>query len=383
MMLETADVFRRFGPWYVDKFGSSMPPSHKRAISDIAACRTKAMGGHVYQCDDCGQKLHVYHACRNRSCPACHKRQTENWLSKRELEILPSDYFHITATIPSELRIVFRSNQKDMYSLFFSVASDAILELTGDEKYLNAKVGMLAVLHTWTGELHYHPHIHFLITGGGIDNQGQWVAAKPKYLIPVKALSKLIKGKFAYYMRKKHPELYAQVDEQIWRKDWVCHSIHYGRGNKAVLNYLSRYVHRVAITNSRILGIDNEYVRFSYKDRKAKMFKTSELRGSEFMRRYLQHVLPKGFHKVRYYGIWHSSHKYHVLKLIKLMDVFDDSPQPAIKETVAVEQVQTITKPRCPHCKSEHLTLIEKLPRPRSRSPSISEIFKRLQPHNL
>ena len=381
MMLETADVFRRFGPSYIDKYGSSMPISHKRAISDIAACRTSAMGGHVYQCDDCGQKLYVYHACRNRSCPACHKRQTEDWLSKRELEILPSDYFHITATIPSQLRSVFRSNQKDMYSLFFSVASDAILELIGDEKYLHAKAGMLAVLHTWTGELHYHPHIHFLVTGGGVDDQGQWVPSKPKFLIPVKALSKLIRGKFAYCLRKKHPELYHSIDNQVWQKEWVCHSIHYGKGNKAVLNYLSRYVHRVAITNSRILDIDDEYVTFRYKDRKAKQFKICKVPNEEFIRRYLQHVLPKGLHKVRYYGIWHSSHKHHVLKLIKLMDIFDDCPQPETKE-VAAEQMQPIATPRCPHCKSEHLTLIEKLPRPRARSPSISNILKRLQAHN-
>lgn len=380
MMLETADIFRRFGSSYIDKYGSFMPLSHKRAISDIAACRTKAMGGHVYQCDDCGQKFFVCHACRNRSCPACHKRQTEDWLNKREIEILPSDYFHITATIPSQLRSVFRSNQKDMYSLFFGVASDAILELIGDKKYLHAKAGMLAVLHTWTGELHYHPHIHFLVTGGGVDEQGQWVSSKPKFLIPVKALSKLIRGKFAYYLRKKHPDLYRNIDNQVWMKEWVCHSIHYGQGNKAVLNYLSRYVHRVAITNSRILDIDDEYVTFRYKDRKTKQFKNCRLKGHEFMRRYLQHVLPKGLHKVRYYGIWHSSHTYHVLKLIMLMNIFDEYPKPKIKEAAA-GQVQTITTPRCPHCKSEHLTLIERLPRPRARSPSISDILRRLQQH--
>ena len=204
------------------------------------------------------------------------------------------------------------SNQKDMYSLFFSIASDAILELIGDEKYLHAKAGMLAVLHTWTGELHYHPHIHFLVTGGGIDDQGGWISSKPRFLIPVMALSKLIRGKFAYHLRKKHPEIYYSVDNQVWQKEWVCNSIHYGKGSKAVLNYLSRYVHRVAITNSRILDIDDEYVTFRYKDRKAKQFKICKVPGEEFMCRYLRHILPKGFHKVRYYGIWHSSHKHHV-----------------------------------------------------------------------
>lgn len=381
MMLETADVFGRFGSSYIDKYASSMPLSHRRAISDIAGCRTGAMGGHVYRCDDCGGKLYVYHACRNRSCPACHKRQTEDWLGKRELEILPCDYFHITATVPSELRYVLRSNGKAMYSLFFKVASDAILELTGDKKYLDAKAGMLAVLHTWTGELHYHPHIHFLVTGGGINEQGQWVSAKPKFLIPVKALSKLIRGKFAYYLRKKHPEIYYSVDNQIWQKEWVCNSIHYGKGSKAVLNYLSRYVHRVAITNSRILAVDDEYVTFRYKDRKAKQFKICKVAGEEFMRRYLQHVLPKGLHKVRYYGIWHGSHKHNVLKLIKVMDIFDECPKPETKN-VAAKDLQTIRATRCPHCNGGHLTLIENLPRPRARSPSISDILKRLQTHN-
>ena len=372
MPIELADIMRRFGPLYLQQFSASMPVSHKRALLDIQRCRTKAMGGHVYQCDDCGQRLYVYHGCRNRSCPACHREQTCKWLDQRTTELLPCDYFHVTVTLPQTLRAVFRSNQRALYSLLMRTAGDALIQLADDPKHLGARVGILAVLHTWAGNLTYHPHVHLLVTGGGVDPQGRWVPCKNKYLVPVKALSKLIRGKLAARLKKDYPTLYQQVDAATWTKDWVVHSIHYPQGSKAVLNYLGRYVFRIAVTNNRILGMDPTHVTFKYKDRQANKWKILKLEGCEFIRRYLQHVLPKGFHKVRYYGIWHPSSKHAVKKLISSLAIAEDVPE--TPPTTNPDDDPSTEKPqeqplKCPHCGSEQLQLIETIPRPRARSP--------------
>jgi hypothetical protein len=372
MPIELADIMRRFGPLYLQRFSASMPVSHQRALLDIQRCRTEAMGGHVYQCDDCGQRLYVYHGCRNRHCPACHREQTSKWLDQRTSELLPCDYFHVTVTLPQTLRAVFRSNQRALYSLLMRTANDALIQLADDPKHLGARVGILAVLHTWASNLTYHPHVHLLVTGGGVDPQGQWVPCKNKYLVPVKALSKLIRGKLAGRLKKNYPALYQQVDSATWTKDWVVHSLHYGQGPMAVLNYLGRYVFRIAITNHRILSMDDTHVTFKYKDRQTGKWKTQKLQGCEFIRRYLQHVLPKGFHKVRYYGLWHPSHRHYVKKLIASWAVAEEMPEPPStpepqEATTENTHDQTL---KCPHCGSEQLQLIITLPRPRARSPS-------------
>ena len=248
-----------------------------------------------------------YHACRNRHCPACHRDQIQQWLEQRTAELLPCDYFHVTVTIPGTLRHVFRSNQKRMYSLLMRTASESLIQLADDPRHLGGRVGILTVLHTWASNLAYHPHVHMLVTGGGVDKDGRWVSCKDKYLVPVKALSKLIRGKFAARLRRSHKDLCCHIDPTTWSKDWVVHSLHYGQGESVVLNYLARYVFRIAITNHRIISMDQTHVTFRYKDRKGGRWVTSRIEGSEFIRRYLQHVLPKGFHKVRYYGIWHTS----------------------------------------------------------------------------
>jgi len=374
MAIELADIMRQFGPLYLQRFSASMPVSHQRALLDIQRCRTEAMGGHVYQCDDCGKILYVYHGCRNRNCPACHREQTSKWLDQRTTELLPCDYFHVTVTLPQTLRAVFRSNQRALYSLLMRTASDALIQLAEDPKHLGARVGILAVLHSWAGNLTYHPHVHLLVTGGGVDQQGQWVACKNKYLVPVKALSKLIRGKLAARLKKDYPDLHRQVTADTWIKDWVVHSIHYPQGSKAVLNYLGRYVFRIAITNNRILSLDHTHVTFKYKDRQAGKWKTQKLEGCEFLRRYLQHVLPKGFHKVRYYGLWHPSSKHNVKKLICSLAVAEEMSElpstPSRQESVAEN---THDQPlKCPHCGSEQLQLMQTLPRPRARSPSMA-----------
>ena len=369
MTLELADILRQFGPLYLERFSGSMLPSHKRAIFDIQRCRTEAMGGHLYRCDQCGKQVYVYHACRNRHCPACHRDQIRAWLQQRTAELLPCDYFHVTVTIPETLRRVFRSHQKQMYSLLMKTASESLIQLADDPRHLGGRVGILAVLHTWTSNLTYHPHVHMLVTGGGVNGQGQWVSCKPTYLVPVKALSKLIRGKFAARLKNADPDLYRTVDPATWSTDWVVHSLHYGQGKAVVLQYLARYVFRIAITNHRLISMDQSHVTFRYKDRKGGRWVTSRIEGCEFIRRFLQHVLPKGFHKVRYYGIWHSSNRTHVSTLagaIGLAAILSGRPLMKTEN----DGPAVATKPlKCPHCGSSELVLLEKLPRPRSRSP--------------
>jgi len=371
MAIELADIMRQFGPSYLQLFSGRMPHSHKKAILDIQQCRTEAKGGHLYQCGGCGRKVYVYHACRNRHCPACHRDQIQQWLEQRTAELLPCDYFHVIVTIPHTLHPVFRRNQKRMYSLLMRTASESLMQLADDPRHLGGRVGILAVLHTWTNNLAYHPHVHMLVTGGGVDKDGQWVSCKDKYLVPVKALSRLIRGKFVARLRRSHKDLCCQIDPATWSKDWVVHSLHYGQGESVVLNYLARYVFRIAITNHRIISMDRTHVTFRYKDRKASRWVTSRIEGGEFIRRYLQHVLPKGLHKVRYYGIWHKSNANHVgtlARAIALAAIMSGRPMPQAENNE--DPPITGDRLKCPHCGSEQLILLQQLPRPRARSPS-------------
>jgi DNA-directed RNA polymerase subunit RPC12/RpoP len=370
MALELADIMRRFGPSYLAQFAGRMPGSHKKAILDIQQCRTEANGGHLYQCEHCGKKVYVYHACRNRHCPACHRDQIQRWLEQRTAELLPCEYFHVTVTIPDTLRPVFRSHQKRMYSLLMNTACESVNQLADDPRHIGGRVGILAVLHTWTSHLAYHPHVHMLVTGGGVHKNGQWISCKNKYLVPVQALSKLIRGKFAARLRRSDHGLYRQVDPRTWSKDWVVHSLHYGQGEPVVLRYLSRYVFRIAITNHRMIGMDTTHVTFRYKDRKGRRWQTCRTEGCEFIRRYLQHVLPKGFHKVRYYGIWHTSHAHHVSTLAGPMILAAILSGRPIPRTENGDPVSAGRQLKCPYCGSDRLILLERLPRPRARSPS-------------
>jgi hypothetical protein len=370
MTIELADIMSRFGPSYLEKFSDRMPLSHKKVITDIQQCRTEAKGGHIYQCEHCGKKVYVYHACRNRHCPACHKDQIHKWLEQRSCELLPCDYFHVTVTIPDTLRNIFRSNPKRMYSLLMKTASESLIQLADDPKHLGGRVGILAVLHTWTNNLMYHTHVHMLVTGGGVDSDGHWISCKNKYLVPVKALSKLIRGKFAARLKRSDNDLYRSIDPLTWSKDWVVNSLHYGKGQDVVLKYLARYVFRIAITNNRIMSMDQTHVTIRYKDRKSGRWLISRIEGSEFIRRYLQHVLPKGFHKVRYYGIWHKSNASHVSELANSMILADIMSGRFVPETENNEDPPNADKTlKCPYCGSEQLILLEQLPRPHSRSP--------------
>ena len=372
-MITVADVFRRFAPHYLSAHAGSLLPSHGRAIADILACRTQALGGHRWRCDRCSTEVHSYHSCKNRSCPTCHRDQTERWLAARKAELLPCPYFHVTVTVPAELRAVLRANQRDGYAALMKATAEAIVELARDRRYVGGTVGVLAVLHTWTQQLVYHPHVHCLITGGGVSLDGQsWHPARPDYLVPTKALAKLVAGKLKAALAKRRPDLV--VPAAVWDKPWVVHCTAWGDGAEAVLEYLARYVFRIAITNNRIVGLDDTGVTIRHKERASGRWLRARLSGPEFLRRFLQHVLPKGLHKVRYYGLWHPSRRKQAAGARLMLQL----QQPAIADTKtpATEAADQTADPGvegasdtaatapariCPCCQLGHLRLVGRL----------------------
>ncbi len=265
-MIEVADVFRRFAADYLLAHDTSMLPSHRRAIEDILDCRTAALGGQVWHCEACNTDVFSYHSCGNRSCPKCHTAQTQEWLERRQAELLPVPYFHITITVPAELRAVLRANQRDGYGVLMQACAAAIIELARDPRYVGGTVAVLAVLHTWTQQLSLHPHVHCLVSGGGISEDATtWHPARRKFLIPIKALAKLVRGKFRALLRRKRPDLV--IPDAVWRIPWILHVTAWGNGEQAVLDYLARYVFRVALTNARIVDLDDQTVTIQYKER--------------------------------------------------------------------------------------------------------------------
>ena len=381
--VELADVVRRFGPKYTSQYGHVMMPSQKKALADVAACCTQELGGRLYRCNDCDESFWRFHCCRNRACPKCHGRQTRAWLEKRQAELLPCSYFHAVATVPSELREAFRRDQKFMYGLLMSVAAEAIKELCAKRRHLGALPGILSVLHTSNGQLGYHPHVHMLITGGGISSDGeQWEPARGEFLVPVGVLSRKIAAKFRDAVMKQEPELLASIPAGVWRREWVSFVKHYGHGNDAVLNYLSRYVFKTAISNARILAVDETHVTFRFKDRSTHTWQTMRLPGIEFLRRFLQHVLPRGFHKVRYYGLWHHSKRdlsnrawlllilqkpTGAVAVVKIADLLEAMSQLAEIDDSQdmVDEVDDPDSPCCPHCGSMRTTFLHEWPPPR------------------
>ena len=261
-----------------------------------------------------------YHSCGNRSCPKCHTAQTQEWLERRQAEMLPVPYFHITITVPAELREVLRANQRDGYGVLMQACAAAIIELARDPRYVGGTVAVLAVLHTWTQQLILHPHVHCLVSGGGISEDATtWHPARRKFLVPIKALAKLVRGKFRALLRRKRPDLV--IPDAVWRTPWILHVTAWGNGEQAVLDYLARYVFRVALTNARIVGLDDETVTIQYKERKTGRPRTCRLSGDEFMRRFLQHVLPRGFHKVRYFGLWHPAQRHNAARVRQMLQL--------------------------------------------------------------
>ena len=367
-MLEVAEILRRYGAAYRAQVGDRLLPSHARAMRDLEQCRTPACGGQVTQCDHCAQRVYVYHSCRNRHCPKCHGDQTERWLDAQRARLLPCPYFLLTFTLPSELRPLARAHQKVVYGALMRCAAAALHTLARDPRYVGADLGSLAVLHTWTRAVAYQPHVHFLVTAGGLSADGaRWIAPKhPTYLMPVRALSEIFRAKLCAALT--HAGLLDLVPATVWQKGWVVHAQPAGTGD-TVLEYLGRYVFRIAITNSRIEQIEDGLVTFRYRDNRTQQLRRVTLPALDFLARFLQHVLPRGCTKVRYYGIWSSARRTDFDRARALLG---GAPIPA---TTAAEPVTTPPGPApppkpvtCPHCQVGHLIVIDRL-RPPHRVP--------------
>lgn len=296
------DIFRQYGDIYLQNYGNRMPAHHKKALYAIMDCRSSKLGGEVYYCQKCREYHYSYHSCGNRHCAVCGNDDAGRWIESRKGKLLPFTYFLSTFTVPEELRKFFRSNQKLFYNILFKASSDALKTLAKDEKYLGAEIGFSGILHTWSRALIYHPHIHYLIPGGGIGNDGKTVRfSDDDFLMHVKPLSIIFKAKFRDELKTKVPDLFMQIPAQTWKVGWVVHIKAVGDGQKAV-EYMGRYLFRVAISNKRIIKFENGKVTFRYKNYKTGKTKIVMLDAIEFIRRFLQHVLPDQFMKVRYYG---------------------------------------------------------------------------------
>jgi len=361
--IDIAQIVRRFAHEYTTQFEKVMLPSQKKAIFDIATCQTAVRGGQRFRCDDCTHSYWVYHGCKNRSCPKCHGSQLAAWLAEREKELLPCPYFHLVATVPDELRPVCLKYQKFMYGLLLNVIATELIALTREERFIGATPAVLTILHTWNARLEFHPHVHLLISAGGVTDDGtEWREAKASFLVPVKLLSKRIAQALKKAIKTMRHELLEEIPVKAWKAKWCSFCVPYGRGEKAVLNYLGRYVFRTAITNHRIVDVAETEVTFRYKDRKRNTMLLETITGLEFLKRYLLHVLPKGFHKIRYYGLWHSSKK-ALLMAARVLLIFR---KPTEKEvpllTGVVAQCERLEEKRygkcCPKCNSERVRLM-------------------------
>lgn len=363
-MLEVADVLCRAGDAYLSKFGLAMPPSHRRAVHDIRACRTEVFGGHVYHCDRCGHQQYAYHSCKNRNGPKCQGDDTEAWLAQRRGELLDGPYFHLVFTLPKELRPLVRRHQKVLYGVLMKAAAKSLTKLAADPRYVGGRIGVLAVLHTWTTTMAYHPHAHLLVPAGGVTKDGAWVVARKDYLVPVKALAPIFRGMFLSMLSKALP--HEPVPNSVWAKPWVVYCKPTVQGSEKVLQYLARYVHRVAFANSRLVHITEDHVTFRYQNRRQRQWKTMTVPAEEFIRRFLQHVLPRGTHKVRYYGIWHPSHR-ALLRRVQLATarepVLEATANEALIEPPHDESDGTR---KCPCCREGTMLLVETIARQRA-----------------
>lgn len=368
-MLELADVVRAAGEVYQRLHGATLLPSHRRALRDIVACRTPALGGHVQACDHCGTRQYSYHSCRNRHCPKCHGEQTRRWLDRQRTRLLPCAYFLLTFTLPAELRALARAHQKLVYGVFMTAAAAALLKLTADPRYLGARPGLLAVLHTWTRALLYHPHVHMLVTAGGLRGAEQtWVQPRHAvFLVPGRALSRLFRGKMRAGLRKAG--LLDQVPFAVWRHEWVVHIQHAGTGEKA-LEYLARYVFRIALVNSRLEQFENGQVTFRYRDGRTRLIRRCTLDAVAFLGRFLQHVLPQGFTKVRHYGLFSPSRRDLLAQAREQLIAAAAQPPADLAPIASVSTSAPISAPcrRCPACGIGMLHIVETL-RPCGRSP--------------
>ena len=398
-MLEVAEIFRDHGPaWRVANRGH-VSLDQMKVMTAIERCRTAALGGHVARCqnDTCGHIVIAYNSCRNRHCPKCQGAAARDWMEAREAELLPVPYFHVVYTLPSQLRDIAYQNKRVVYDLLMKASADTTLTIAVDPKRLGAKIGITAVLHTWGSAMTHHPHVHMIVPGGGLSEDGsRWIAARENFLLHVNVLRELFRGRFLALLNKAHAagqlqfynRLAALTDKKLFKRflaplrrlDWVVYCKEPFAGPKQVLRYLSRYTHRVAISNRRLVASDDGCIAFRYKDYRIAgpgRWKTMTLAPSEFIRRFLIHVLPKGLHRIRHYGLFaNGSRVANLAKARELLGVSalvpDATPEPTT--TPEPDQAQALPQP-CPCC-GGRMIIIEffergSTPRHRSSPPRI------------
>jgi hypothetical protein len=362
--VEIADIFRLHGPEYRAQFGGRMLPSHLRAMQDIERCRTEMLGGQVYYCETCREHHYSYHSCKNRHCPKCQNDQAQQWLEHQERLLLPVPHVMVTFTLPHELRALARRHQQVFYNILFRSSSEALQERARDPRFIGGSIGMVGVLHTWTRDLRYHPHVHYIVPGGGLTADGRWLPSRQDFLVPVKPLSVLFRAKFRDALQKT--DLFPLVDEQVWHKDWVVHCEPVGHGEEA-FRYLAPYIFRVAISNNRILTLQEGAVTFQYKESATDEVKRCTLPAVEFIRRFLQHVLPARFIKVRYYGLLSPTNRHLLNTARELLGTDTVEADSTGHHRDRIEPTDAPAMPRCPTCGSP-LILVQTL-RPKGRSP--------------
>ena len=368
--LEVADIFRVFGPAY--RKAHQMPLRHHRVMRAIEICRTAELGGHLDQCDHCAAVRISYNSCRNRHCPKCQSLAKERWLEARGKDLLPTSYFHVVFTLPEGLRPLALRNQKVLYNLLFKAVSETLTELAQDSKHLGAEIGFMAILHTWSQTLIDHPHLHCLVTGGGLSlDQKRWVCSKKDFLIPVQVLSSLFRGKFLDGLKKlytagelkfpgqievlKEAPAFKRFLTNLYQQAWVVYCKPPLKHPEKVMDYLGRYTHRVALSNDRLVKLEGNQVTFRWRDSADNnKIKWLTLETFEFIRRFLLHVLPEQFVKIRYYGILsHRSRKGKLLRCKMLLGVVtSEKPEQVSKETWEdlFTRITGIDPRICPHC---------------------------------
>jgi hypothetical protein len=375
-----AEVFKAFGPAYLAT--KRLPRGGAKVWRAILACRTALLGGHIDTCDCCGTTRHVYHSCRNRHCPRCQTRAKEAWLAARRREVLPVPYFHLVFTLPHDLNGLIAANPRPIYENLFGAVSATLIEFAANPRHLGGVPAFSLVLHTWKQDLGRHAHLHALVAGGALSQTGAWIPPRKGFLFPVRALSKVFRGKFVAGLDdlraggRLPASLAAHSDWQRFRQrlyahDWVVYAKQPLGGPEAVLEYLGRYTHRVAISNERILGIDGDAVALRVRaDPTSGKKRTLHLPGTEFIDRFLQHVLPAGFKRIRHYGLLSPARKRLGLAAARAA-LGVPPPQPLVVESVAafLRRVARIEHERCPHCGLGQFRLVATI-RQEHRSPN-------------
>ena len=366
--LEVADIFRDHGAAWRRANAGHVSLDQMKVMSAIERCRTAALGGHVARCEKCAHTLIAYNSCRNRHCPKCQGAAAKEWLAAREAELLPVPYFHVVYTLPGAIRDIAYQNKAVIYDLLFKAAAEATLTIAADPKRLGARIAIIAVLHSWGSAMTHHPHVHMVVPGGGLSPDGsKWIACRPRYFLPVEVLSALFRRLFLEMLVAAHDHLQFFGDhvrltdnaafdaylKPLREIDWVVYAKEPFAGPKQVLRYLSRYTHRVAISNRRLVSAGENGVTFKYKDYRIEgpgRYKTMTLATGEFIRRFLIHVLPKGFHRIRHYGLLASGNRVATIACARELLAAPSRPkQPETSEAAAADEPRVLPRP-CPCC---------------------------------